>query len=447
VRVKRACELRVDTSWSHFPTCKSSLNHGTGVSGSVTPQQVGVIWRGSTIDTSAKVGFYTSERGSSFNKFKHGDEERKSRKTEESERRRASRKTRMNGDMASALRALQQQQVNPYQHSEERPFKCDQCEKAFKEKKVLRKHMLTHQPRRFHCDFPGCGKSFYERAKLKRHNLVHTGEKNFVCTFEGCGKRFALKANLQTHFRVHTGQRPYKCLFPGCEKRFSQTSGRNSHYKTHLRKKRKLEDMGLYSQQSSPEMDQHFSLVVPTPASAATPTKIPRLDSKGCNLATLAGAAALSSGGERKIASFKDLVKVDVERPLQTNDGRGQAPRPQQGVDMSAPVFPFQNSSDSPFSPKDFDGNAIYPMKAFSPTKVGAPDGDKTAQLSQEALYKLILDQQKQIEEQRVMMKSLFQTHGSPTGASASGLPTPSSTLPAFFNSNEAVTTEASTTN
>ncbi|GBG28980.1 Zinc finger protein 42-like [Hondaea fermentalgiana] len=126
-----------------------------------------------------------------------------------------------------------------------RPFKCTfpNCTKSFKEKKVLRKHLLTHQPKRFHCAYPGCHKSFYERAKLKRHNLVHTGEKNFVCTFEGCNKRFALKANLQTHFRVHSGDRPYPCLFKGCNKRFTQTSGRNSHYKTHLhQRKRKLSE-------------------------------------------------------------------------------------------------------------------------------------------------------------------------------------------------------------
>lgn len=111
----------------------------------------------------------------------------------------------------------------------------DGCGKSFKEKKVLRKHLLTHQPRRFHCEFPECSKSFYERAKLKRHQLVHSGEKSFSCTFVGCKKRFALKANLLTHARVHTGTRPYKCPFPGCDKRFSQTSGRNSHYKTHLK--------------------------------------------------------------------------------------------------------------------------------------------------------------------------------------------------------------------
>lgn len=136
-----------------------------------------------------------------------------------------------------------------------RPFKCTfpNCDKAFKEKKVLRKHLLTHQPKRFHCAYPGCHKSFYERAKLKRHNLVHTGEKNFVCNFEGCNKRFALKANLQTHYRVHSGDRPYPCPFPGCNKRFTQTSGRNSHYKTHLHQRKRNHSES--SSGSNPETD------------------------------------------------------------------------------------------------------------------------------------------------------------------------------------------------
>lgn len=123
-------------------------------------------------------------------------------------------------------------------------FQClfEGCGKIVKDRKVLRKHCLTHRPREFACE--ECGKRFYERAKLKRHMLVHTGEKEFYCTHPGCHKTFAYKANLLTHLRTHTGHRPYKCTWPGCTKSFAQASNRNSHVLTHTTNKRKRCTLG-----------------------------------------------------------------------------------------------------------------------------------------------------------------------------------------------------------
>ncbi|KAF0695937.1 Aste57867_13285 [Aphanomyces stellatus] len=114
-------------------------------------------------------------------------------------------------------------------------FVCLNCGKGVTDRKVLRKHLLTHQEKRFLCSFDGCDKKFYERAKLKRHMLVHTGEKSFVCNFDGCGKQFAYKANLKTHLRTHTGLKPFACMVPGCNRTFAQASNRNSHMQTHNR--------------------------------------------------------------------------------------------------------------------------------------------------------------------------------------------------------------------
>ncbi|ENN72145.1 hypothetical protein YQE_11202, partial [Dendroctonus ponderosae] len=86
----------------------------------------------------------------------------------------------------------------------ERPFPCDQCDKAFIKK----------------CD-------------LQRHQCVHTGEKPFACSY--CDKRFSTKVHLQsicsrrfldamknakknTHLQVHIEERPHKC--PVCAKGF-----------------------------------------------------------------------------------------------------------------------------------------------------------------------------------------------------------------------------------
>ena len=111
------------------------------------------------------------------------------------------------------------------------------CNKIVKDRKVLRKHLLTHREKQFQCHYEGCGKKFYERAKLKRHFLVHTGDKPFKCPYLGCNKPFGYKANLKTHLRTHTGQRPFVCTFPGCDRRFAQASNRNSHVLTHQRER------------------------------------------------------------------------------------------------------------------------------------------------------------------------------------------------------------------
>jgi len=126
------------------------------------------------------------------------------------------------------------------------------CGKVLRDRKLLRKHCLTHKPREFICEEPGCNRAFYERAKLKRHQLVHTGEKKFQCAL--CNKRFAYKANLKTHMRTHTGHRPYLCTFQNCGKAFAQASNRNSHMLTHnvkeKKRKRPMQEIQANGQQS-----------------------------------------------------------------------------------------------------------------------------------------------------------------------------------------------------
>ncbi|OMJ75694.1 hypothetical protein SteCoe_25101 [Stentor coeruleus] len=75
-----------------------------------------------------------------------------------------------------------------------------------------------------------CNKNFKEKHKLRRHMMVHTGEKPFPCSF--CGKSFALEYNLKTHMRVHTGEKPYKCEYQSCGKTFTQSGNLKTHIRT-----------------------------------------------------------------------------------------------------------------------------------------------------------------------------------------------------------------------
>ena len=77
-------------------------------------------------------------------------------------------------------------------HTGYKPFKCENCPKAFPDKPKLNEHMRS----------------------------VHTDEheKPFKC--KECEKSYSQKSHLQTHERIHTGEKPFKCM--KCFKCFSQ---------------------------------------------------------------------------------------------------------------------------------------------------------------------------------------------------------------------------------
>ncbi|GBN32091.1 Zinc finger protein 782 [Araneus ventricosus] len=107
-------------------------------------------------------------------------------------------------------------------------YKCNVCEKSFRQKRDLQRHALTHTGKKpFKCDV--CGKSFTQKGNLQMHALTHTGEKPFKC--DVCGKSFARKGNLQTHALTHTVNKLHECIV--CGKKFSDKSNLLSHSKTH----------------------------------------------------------------------------------------------------------------------------------------------------------------------------------------------------------------------
>ena len=102
-------------------------------------------------------------------------------------------------------------------HDENKPNKCDKCDKSFVFKSELKRHQSTHGAvKQFSCDL--CGKSFGRKYNLMRHRDAHTYEehskpkaktakvrdtvKQFSCDI--CNKSFGRKYQLTKHSAEHT---------------------------------------------------------------------------------------------------------------------------------------------------------------------------------------------------------------------------------------------------
>lgn len=96
-------------------------------------------------------------------------------------------------------------------HTFEKPFKCNECEKAYATSSCLSEHKRRAHTEPIPCS--SCLKVFPSADSLSRHFKLTHREKKFICEFEGCGKKFANPSLLKNHTFVHSEQKKFQCKF------------------------------------------------------------------------------------------------------------------------------------------------------------------------------------------------------------------------------------------
>ncbi|XP_013162695.1 PREDICTED: zinc finger protein OZF-like isoform X2 [Papilio xuthus] len=111
-------------------------------------------------------------------------------------------------------------------------YKCSVCDKGYKSKGELRDHINYRHMGKTQHKCPQCGKALATRRCVTRHvRRAHDGLKenarDKMC--QQCGKAFRDKKGLREHELIHTGERPLSCEICGCT--FRQNASLYTHRK------------------------------------------------------------------------------------------------------------------------------------------------------------------------------------------------------------------------
>lgn len=182
-------------------------------------------------------------------------------------------------------------------------------------------HVRTHTNEKPHkCD--KCEKSFSRAENLKIHSRSHSGEKPYICPVPGCNKAYSNSSDRFKHTRTHQVEKPYKCKIPGCPKRYTDPSSLRKHVKTykHFVVEKEPEPVKTVEVESRAPEVLSCTRACCVPTDLAGDTKMLRLEAF-LNLKSDRWNKFLDPFSEQKSA-FSPYKQMEVDMPLDLSVGR-----------------------------------------------------------------------------------------------------------------------------